>query len=141
MARELQIVKRDEVDYWVKPVHTNKTCVGLSPVKVRKDLDEILADFSSEAITEFVNRQLITDAENAVRGKYNRDKVNATTVINLIGTGALTPEMQDIANKDWQSDAPGHSKDFTAACAKLLGLGKDALKNANPKQIHWDCVK
>jgi hypothetical protein len=89
-------------------------------------------------IIELARRQLKQDAKNAVRAKYNKDKVTASMALNAIASGELSPDDIETANK---ALADGSAKSFTDACAKLLGIGEDALKNADASHIHWDCAR
>ena len=140
MAKVIETIEKDGVLYWVQKVHTQGKTVGFAPTKVRKDLDELLADMEPEVICELACRQLREDSKNAVRPKYNKDKVKPADVLAAIGDGRLTAEMQIKANEMWQ-EANSAYKNFTEACGKLLGLGAGAIEDVDETQVHWDCVK
>ena len=147
-TKEVLTETREGVEYELTAVKHGKPakCVGLAPTKqspanvVSPDdiLDWMLTEYGAEAIVKCFDRQNKQDVKNIVRGKYNKDKVSAATVINAIGDGRITAEMQQKAVKEV---AAGKHKTFTDACATYLGIGEDALKNADPKHIHWNCAR
>ena len=122
---------RDGVEYACTPVTHDKKQVGYAPRRKTADLDEMLDFLSPEKIHSLADRQLDTDTKNAVRGKYLRDAVKATGVINGLNKGTL--KMADI-ERLMQVEKLG----FVQAGAKLLGVGKDA--KIEPDKIHWDVV-
>jgi hypothetical protein len=137
-------VKKDGIEYSCVPVRHKFKVVGFAPTKVPQgetyddQLEYLTNEYGSESIVKCFVRQNKQDAMNDVRAKYNKDKVSATTVINAIGSGAITPEMQQKAADEVKS---GKYKTFTDACAAYIGVGEDALKNADPEHIHWDCAR
>lgn len=137
MARETQIVERDGVSYEVEPVRYKTQCVGLAATRLLDD-KEMVEQYTLAAICELARRQKKQDAKNSVRAKFNRDKVSATAVINAIGTGQITTEMQAKAVELMNKSAG--AMNFTEACSRFLGIGEDALKDADPTHIHWDCA-
>jgi len=138
---------RDGIEYDLYPVHHGKPkkCVGLAPVKRYKDMDELEASADSpkakKAIREWLftcgMRQAAQDVMNTVRGKYNKDKVTASTVQNAMNSGELTPDQIKQATDEMVAG----KGNFTECAAAILGLGQDALKNADPSHIHWDCAR
>ena len=136
----------DGVEYRLAAVKTGKPakCVGLAPTKViQGDTDDdklewLTNEYGSKVIVECFERKNIQDAENAVRGKYNKDKVTPTQMYGAIASGQLTPEMQREA---WDQVGLGKYKDFTEACCAMIGFGEAALDKANPSHIHWDCAR
>ena len=145
-TKEPLVEVRDGKEYELFPVHHKGKCVGLAPVRSYTDIDAAEAEAETpearKAFREWLftcgMRQAAQDAMNAVRAKYNKDKVSATTVINAIGAGIITPEMQQQAVEEMNA---GKYKTFTDACAAYLGIGEDALKNADSSHIHWDCAR
>lgn len=137
-------VERDGVKYSCTSVRHKGKNVGFAPSRIPQgelfddQLEWLTNEYGSEAIVKCFDRQIKQDAMNAVRGKFNKDKVSATTVINAIGDGRITAEMQQKAVKEMKA---GIHKTFTDACATYLGIGEDALKNADAAHIHWDCAK
>ena len=145
-TKEIRVEEHGEYRYELEPVHYKSKCVGLAATKTAPDdhvspddhMDWLLNEYGVEAVVNCFSRQLKQDVKNAVRGKYNKDKVSATTMINAIGAGLITPEQQQQAVLEMNA---GKYKTFTDACAAYLGIGEDALKNADPEHIHWDCAK
>ena len=136
MAKETQIIEKDGVSYELEQVRYKSQVVGLAPTMLLDD-DSMVKQYGLADICELARRQIKQDAKNQVRAKYNKDKVSATTVINAIGSGDITPEQQAQAVKDMTA---GKAKNFTEACARFLGIGEDALKDVKPTHVHWDCV-
>lgn len=144
--KEVLTETRDGVEYELEAVHYKGKCVGLAPTKkfiadgVEWDdvLEKLIEAYHSADVAMSFTRQLKQDVKNIVRAKFNKDKVSATTVINAIGSGAITAEMQTKAVEEMRS---GKYKTFTDACAAYLGIGEDALKNADAEHIHWDCAR
>lgn len=136
-------VEKDGVQYVCNPVRHKSKNVGFAPTKMPQgdnyddQLEWLTNEYGSDAIVKCFVRQNKQDAMNAVRAKYNKDKVSASAVLKAIGTGALTPE--DIAAATEEMTAGKGA--FTDLCAARLGIGEDALKNADPKHVHWDCAQ
>jgi len=137
-TKEPLVEVRDGIEYELEAVHYKSKCVGLAPTRSFDDDESMLEHYGLADLCSLATRQLKQDVKNAVRAKYNKDKVSATTVINAIGAGTITPEMQQQAVVEMQA---GKYKTFTDACAAYLGIGEDALKNADPSHVHWDCAK
>ena len=137
-TKEPLVEVHDGVEYELEPVKYKSKCVGLAPTRVFDDDESMLEHYGLSVLCSLAGRQLKQDAKNTVRAKYNKDKVSATTVINAIGAGTITPEMQQKAVELMKA---GKHKTFTDACAAFLGIGEDALKNADPSHIHWDCAR
>ncbi len=143
-AAEGKDVERNGVKYSCQAVRHKGKNVGFAPAKTAQgkssddQLEWLTNKYGSKDIVACFTRQLKQDVMNAVRAKYSKDKVSATTVINAIGNGTITVEMQQKAVEEM---AAGKYKTFTDACAAYLGIGEGALKNADPKHIHWDCAK
>ena len=140
MAKVIDTIEKDGVNYWIQKVRTLGKVVGFAPTKIRSTLEGLKEDFSDQEIVELACRQLREDSKNAVRPKYNKDKIKASSVIAAWQDGTLTAEMQAEANKLWQ-EPNASCKDFTEACGKLLGLGAGAIEDVDETQVHWDCVK
>lgn len=143
-ANDAKIVKKDGIEYRCTSVRHKGRNVGFAPTKkpvgdsYDDELEWLTNDYGSESIVKCFVRQNAQDAMNMVRAKYNKDKVSATAVINAIGAGLITAEMQTKAVEGMKA---GKYKTFTDACATYLGIGEDALKNADSEHIHWDCAK
>ena len=129
----------DGVEYELEPVHYKTKCVGLAPTQAYDGLEAMLEKMDDNAVFALAIRQLKQDVKNAVRAKYNKDNVSATTIINAQASGELTIEMMQAAKKDY--DAGKYEHNWTRCCAAQLGLGDDALAKANPSHIHWDCAR
>ena len=140
---DAETVEKDGAVYECTSVRHKGKNVGFAPTKIPQgesfddQLEWLTDEKGSKCIVKCFVRQLKQDAMNAVRAKYNKDKVSATTVINAIGSGDITAEMQKKAVEEMTA---GKYKTFTDACAAYLGIGEDALKNADSKHIHWDCA-
>ena len=141
-TKEIRVEEREGLKYELEAVHCKSKCVGLAPTQtfdgVADDvLEKLLEVYGSDRIVACFTRQIKQDAKNLVRAKFNKDKVSATTVINAIGAGLITPEQQQQAVVEMNA---GKYKTFTDACAAYLGVGEDALKNIDSEHIHWDCA-
>ena len=143
-TKEIRVEEREGVEYELSPVEHAKKGVGLAPTKIPQGdteddkLEWLTNEYGAGAIVACFGRQLKQDSMNAVRGKYNKDKVTASTINRAIGDGTMTTEMIEQANKDFKD---GKGKNWTTCAAAIIGFGEDALKNADPEHIHWDCAK
>lgn len=136
MATETRTIERDGVCYELTAVKTDSKVVGLAPTVRFDTLSEMLDVFDEATVLALAVRQYRTDAQNKVRARLNKDKVSASDIVAEIVSGRFTSEMQEEANRMWQQ--PGGPKDFTAAAAKLLGLGRQATPAADT--IHWEIL-
>lgn len=142
---ETRIEEHNGKKYVLEAVEYQKKGVGLAPTlaiegeSADDQLDFLLQTYGSALIVSKFERQNKQDAKNAVRGKFNKDKVSATTIINAQASGELTIEMMASAKKDY--DAGKYDHNWTKCCAAQLGLGEDALAHADSTHIHWDCAK
>ena len=137
-TKETRVEEHEGVEYELEPTKYKSRCVGLAPTRSFKTDEEMLEHYGLPALCALAGRQLKQDAKNAVRGKFNKDKVSASAVVKAIGSGVLTSEDVEMAALDVRE---GRYKTFTDACAARMGIGEDALENANPEHIHWDCAK
>ena len=135
-VENMAVDTKDEVDYYLHPVKWHSKDVGFAPVKVRKDLDDLLSDYTPEQIFELATTQLFTRARNAVAGKFNKDGFTASDVGAAVATGELTPDMQSQAHEMVKNN---QAKDFTEACG--IVLGRDEKAKPNPNKTHWDCAR
>ena len=144
-TKEVLTEMREGVEYDLSPVEHKKVGVGFAPTKtVQGDTDDdklewLTTEYGSAPIVKCFVRQNKSDAMNNVRGKYNKDKVSATTIINAQKTGEMTTEMFIAAKKDY--DANKYDHNWTKCCSVQLGIGDDALDKADATHKHWDCAR
>jgi hypothetical protein len=139
-TKEVRIeVSPSGVECAVEETRFKGRCVGLAPTRNFTTDEEMLEHYKLSGLCALATRQLKQDAKNAVRAKYQRDQVSATTIINAQASGEMTPEMIAAAKADY--DAGKYEHNWTRCCAVQLGLGDDALAKADPRHIHWDCIK
>ena len=146
-TKEVLTEVHGEYRYELEPVHHGKPkkCVGLAPTKQAPAdvhspddiLDWMLNEYGAEAIVKCFDRQLKQDVKNNVRAKFNKDKVTATMANNAINDGRITPDQIVEATEIMKSG----KMNFTEAITTFLGVGEDALKNADATHIHWDCAR
>ena len=129
----------DGVEYELEPTHYKSKCVGFAPTRSFDSDEEMLEHYGLSDLCAAAGRQKKQDAKNAVRGKYNKDKVSATTIINAQKTGEMTTEMFIAAKKDY--DANKYDHNWTKCCSVQLGIGDDALDKADATHKHWDCAR
>ena len=146
-TKEPLVEVRDGKEYELFPVHHKGKCIGLAPVRSYTDIDAAEAEAETpearKAFREWLftcgMRQAAQDVMNAVRAKYNKDKVTASTVIKACNNGDVSPEQYQ---ESWDAVGAGTYKDLTTAiCTMWLSLGEDAFKKADPTHIHWDCAR
>lgn len=136
-TKEPLVEVRDGIEYELEAVHYKSKCVGLAPTRCFDDDESMLEHYGLSDLCSLAKRQLKQDGKNAVRAKYNKDKVSASAVLKAIGAGELSPEDIELATVDMKAG----KGTFTDLCAARLGVGEDALKNADPSHVHWDCAK
>jgi len=151
-TKEVLTETREGVEYELSATKTGKPskCVGLAPTKIPQGetfddkLEWLTNEYGSEAIVKCFARQNVQDAMNNVRAKYNKDKVTASAVIKAVNDGLVSPEEYAAAWADVkrENNPTGKFENLTTAiCTLYLGTGEDALKNADPAHIHWDCAR
>ena len=133
-VENMAVETKDDVEYYLHPVKWHSKDVGFAPVKVRKDLDDLLEDYTKEQVFELATTQLFTRARNAVAGKFNKDGFTASDVGAAFLAGELTPELiaeaQELRKR-------GQYEQYHEAIAHVLG--RDEKAKPNPNKIHWDC--
>lgn len=130
-ADKTKVEVRDEVEYFCTPVKHQSKQVGYAPRRKLVDLDEMLELFTPEEIFKLADRQFATDGKNKVRGKFTKDKIKASTILDAIANGTLKTDAI-------MAEAEAKGIDFTKAGAALLGIGKDA--EIKSEKIHWDIL-
>ena len=128
---EMRVENGVNVEYLCSPVRHGGAQVGYAPRRKMVDLDEMLGVLSPEKIYSLADRQLDQDMKNAVRAKFTKDKVKASSVVNALASGEISVEqINEIVRVKGLT--------FTDAAASLMGVGKDA--KVEPYKIHWDIL-
>jgi hypothetical protein len=129
---EYELIERDGVKYEIADVQSGKKVVGRAPTRSYDTPQDMLDDIGPEVMFSLAIRQIRQDHANAVRAKFNKDKVSASTVTKEIGTDAK----KLIKVSEFMKAHP--DVDFTEAACATLGLGPSAKPDEN--RIHWDVL-
>ena len=120
-----------EVAYTFSPVRHGGNQVGYSPRRSFDTDEEMLEYFGLPILCSLADRQKDQDGKNAVRAKFTKDKVKASSVVNALAAGEISVEqINEVVRVKGLS--------FTDAAASLMGIGKEA--KVEPNKVHWDIL-
>ena len=131
MAKKQEAL-REGVTYNCTAVSTDGKIVGFAPRIKTVDLDEQLEIYTPEEIWKLADRQIDTDAKNAVRALFMKDNINASKAGKYLEENGANENGREVLRL-----LSVEKLSLVDAVKRVVGVDK---KHPDAEQIHWSIL-